>query len=566
MYNYHMLRFTFFLGVLLFININQAQAEVITDFSAEYTVQADATVDVVETINYDFEGADKHGIFRTLEKKHPQAPTEWYKNRYIDIKVLSVTRDGKTEPFIVTDSSAESEIKIGDPNSIITGSHIYKINYELVGALSYGNSGAEFYWNVTGNDWLVPINQATALVRTEPAEILLDNQACYQGYFGSDDSCTNLDKIGQVVMFTASDLQSGEGLTIASELNSSLITLVTTEKISFLPIGFILALLWLLFAGYRVYNFRTEAKTNLPVIAQYEPYEKYLPMYTGVLFDGVLDPRDITAGILFLAEQGFIKIKKTEKKVLLFITVDDYEITLLRPVSQMPTQFLQKVSGLLFSLSDTPPKTVMLSNLASKRVENSSLIRSLNENLKQDLLKSGFNVASWPKFGWYLIFVPVVIFAIFAILETIESAVVLLVFMFIPTIFLIVFTVLARRTRKGYEVLNHLQGFKLFLSVTDKERFNFHNAPEKSPELFMKYLPYAVALGVEEKWAKVFANITIPQPDWYEGGSLHSFSAVALTNDLGAFSNTFSSSSGTSGSSGGGSSGGGGGGGGGGSW
>ena len=119
---------------------------------------------------------------------------------------------------------------------------------------------------------------------------------------------------------------------------------------------------------------------------------------------------------------------------------------------------------------------------------------------------------------------------------------------------------------KGYEALNHLEGFKLFLTVTDKERFEFHNAPAKSPQLFMEYLPYAIALGVEKEWAKVFSDITIPQPDWYSGGSVAAFSATDFTSDISAFSSSFSSSSGTSGSSGGGGVGGGGGGGGGGSW
>ena len=74
------------------------------------------------------------------------------------------------------------------------------------------------------------------------------------------------------------------------------------------------------------------------------------------------------------------------------------------------------------------------------------------------------------------------------------------------------------------------------------------------------------AFGVEEEWAKVFKDVTIPSPDWYEGGNAASFSAVSLTNSLGAFSSSFVASSGSSPSSGGGSAGGGAGGGGGGSW
>jgi len=124
-----------------------------------------------------------------------------------------------------------------------------------------------------------------------------------------------------------------------------------------------------------------------------------------------------------------------------------------------------------------------------------------------------------------------------------------------------------RRTVKGYEAKQHILGFKEFLSVTDKERFDFHNAPEKSPEQFMEYLPYAVALGVEDKWAEVFNDITIATPDWYDGGTANSaFVASSLVHDIGAFSSSFTSSSGTSPSSGGGSAGGGAGGGGGGSW
>lgn len=123
-----------------------------------------------------------------------------------------------------------------------------------------------------------------------------------------------------------------------------------------------------------------------------------------------------------------------------------------------------------------------------------------------------------------------------------------------------------RRTQKGYEALDHLKGFKLFLEMTDRDRFAFHNAPQKSPEQFMEYLPYAIAFGVEKAWAKVFEGFTIPNPDWYDGGNVSSFSPTNLSSSLGAFSSAFATSSGASASSGGGSSGGGAGGGGGGSW
>jgi len=561
-----MFRCFFILVTLFFTNIGFVHAEVISDFSVDYVVRSDAVVEVTETITYDFEGQNRRGIFRTLEKKHPQPSTEWYKNWYVDVEVLSVNKGGLSEKFVISDSNKDLEIKIGDPNKTITGPHEYEITYLLTGAISYGDAGAEFYWNVTGNDWPVAIGNVKATVRSAVDNIITGSNACYEGRHGSTDPCGNIEKFSNQVTFTASNLRSGEGLTIATELNPDVIAFLTTEKVSYLPLGFIFATLLLLFFGYKVYRFRAEFKIDLPVIAQYEPYKDYLPMYTGVLYDGRLDPKDITAGIIYLAEQGFIKIKKTEKKVLLFITTTDYEITLLRPVTEIPTDFLQRLMGLMFDSFDSPQKTVMLSSLIKNRVRNAKLIRLLQSDLKKDLIENDFTIKKWPKFGWYLIALPTIPFIFFSVTGSIEKAIILDFFIFIPFMVMIILLLVAKRTKKGYEVLNHLEGFKLFLSVTDKERFEFHNAPSKNPEMFMKYLPYAIALGVEKEWAKVFEDIAIPKPDWYDGGNINTFSATALTSDIGAFSSSFTASSGTSGSSGGGSSGGGGGGGGGGSW
>jgi uncharacterized membrane protein len=130
---------------------------------------------------------------------------------------------------------------------------------------------------------------------------------------------------------------------------------------------------------------------------------------------------------------------------------------------------------------------------------------------------------------------------------------------------------MSKKTPLGAETKDDILGFKLFLSVTEKDRLDFHNAPERSPEQFMEFLPYAIALGIENKWAAQFASIYIPEPSWYHGGVHGPFLASAFVSDLSHFSGSVSSSftsasRGGSGSGGGGSSGGGFGGGGGGSW
>ena len=135
-------------------------------------------------------------------------------------------------------------------------------------------------------------------------------------------------------------------------------------------------------------------------------------------------------------------------------------------------------------------------------------------------------------------------------------------------------------TRIGRMMLDKIEGFKLFLSVTEKDRLNLLNPPEQTPELFEKYLPYALALGVEQAWAEQFAEVIAGasvgeaahySPSWYSGSAWHPSNIGGFADSLGSsFSSAVSSSSTAPGSSsgggGGGSSGGGGGGGGGGGW
>ena len=145
----------------------------------------------------------------------------------------------------------------------------------------------------------------------------------------------------------------------------------------------------------------------------------------------------------------------------------------------------------------------------------------------------------------------------------------------------IIFSVyMPSRTLEGVLAKEHILGLKEYLTVAEKARLEFHNAPEKGPDLFEKLLPFAMALGVEKNWAKQFENIYNTKPAWYNDSSTSTFNSLSLVNNLRSFSSeansTFvsipaSSSSGSSSWSGGsgfsgGSSGGGGGGGGGGSW
>jgi len=131
-------------------------------------------------------------------------------------------------------------------------------------------------------------------------------------------------------------------------------------------------------------------------------------------------------------------------------------------------------------------------------------------------------------------------------------------------------------TLLGRKVLDKIEGFRMYLSTAEKDRLNYFTPVEKTPELFEKYLPFAFALNVEQKWSEQFSDVLAKaaleqnySPAWYSGAGWNGFDASGFTSSFGSsFSGAISSSSTAPGSSSGsgGSSGGGGGGGGGGGW
>jgi uncharacterized protein (TIGR04222 family) len=145
---------------------------------------------------------------------------------------------------------------------------------------------------------------------------------------------------------------------------------------------------------------------------------------------------------------------------------------------------------------------------------------------------------------------------------------------------LVVFVLLMRRpTMRGRQLLDEMSGFREYLEIAEKDELNLRNPPDKTPQLFEAYLPFALALGVEQEWAERFESVFARMqgqdhagynPSWYSGSWSNvdmGGTAKSLSSGLGgAISSSMSPPGSSSGSGGGGSSGGGGGGGGGGGW
>lgn len=553
------------------------QGERIEQFDANIQVQKDASLAVTETIHYVFpEGQERHGIYRDIPLNG------------ISISHISVT-DEKGAPYTFTTSKqgGTEDIKIGDAAVTVTGAHTYILQYTVTGAIRYFKTYDEVYWNATGNDWNYPIVHSTQKVSI-PAAVSQNalQSYCYSGTIGSTADCnsgitTNAVDGQTVVSFDNNTrfLNPAEGITVAVGFPKGTVFEPTTWQKFVMALQqhielilSIIAFIAAVFFSLRYWmKYGRNAKDSSVIIPQYDVPDGLHPSEVGAVMDKQAKNKSISAELIQLAIKGYIKIEKLEKGF--FSWYGDYNITLLKDVASDNDQLDVILLQGLFTKGITAGQTVTLSDLRGsfyrtansfKKAVDDSMAQKQYFKKKPAVMRTiGITIGTLGLF--------IVIF-ISAFLASIFSE-----FYFIPILILTVIVVAiciynsTGRTVQGVEAKEYILGLKEYLQIAEKDRINFHNAPEKKPEVFEAFLPYAMVLGVEKSWAKEFEGIYVTPPTWYSDPSMRQFNTFALMNSFNSFNTasaaSFASpSSSSSGSGGGGFSGGGSGGGGGGSW
>jgi len=513
---------------ILFLSAQLIHAEEINTFHSDLVINSDASIIVTETIEYNFEDNQKRGIFRNIPYTFNVIDMNNKDAVYqMDIELISVTRNGLEENYQLENKPGYFSVRIGNENIFISDLHTYEITYMVTGALRYFDDYDELYWNVTGNEWEVPINKASASIST--STIQFKNSACYAGEFGSVNTCERIKQGDTEIIFSENNLSIGEGLTVASSFDKGLVPNVQNrggnQSMMFIFIfPFIFA--FLLKIGIEIK--KRKHFYNQPVVTEFEPLKNLNPIFTGYLMDTSFDPRDISAGIIYMAQQGYLTITHIPKENM--FSAEDFLFDLNTDVYEQNEPLpkdMEFIISILFQ-EDTSSAVIPHRKLSDIRKKRGNKIYEKEEAKKyivNELMEKNF-------------------------LEKIS-------FLGFST---------HRLTKEGWNIHYYLKGFRRFLSMTEKERYAFFNNPtEMKGEEFMEYLPYAIAFGVEKKWALQFKHITIDDTSWYRGSSHES---LLLANSLRNITHTVMSNTSTqsSGSGGGGSSGGGSGGGGGGSW
>ncbi|HET6546086.1 MAG TPA: DUF2207 domain-containing protein [Rhodanobacteraceae bacterium] len=612
--------------------------ERILDYHADISIAADAGLTVTEHIRVQAEGDRiRHGIYRDFPTRYRDP----YKNAYrVDFDVTGATRDGEREDWHTEAKSNGVRIYLGSADTLVdAGDHEYTLSYRTRRQMGYFADHDELYWNVTGNGWIFPIDQASATVRLPgavPASAL--KAFGFTGPQGSQEhALTTKVEAGGADYRTTRGLGAEEGLSVVLEFPKGTVAepdrwqrlrwlLRDNLKLTVGLIG--LLLLWLYYGwAWNRYGRDPAAGVLMPL---YEPPQGDSPAALRYVRDMGYDKTCFSAAVLGLAAKGHLDIRQDAADVITLTRKDGGTATLTADEKAFEAALFEGVDSLRLTQSSSVRARMQAADKAlAKALSNGyekkyflthgkTLLPGLAISLVSlvpifvgagDQVGAAVFISVWLtgwSFGTYMLVSAAMqttrqargvlakagsVFTWLFALPFIGGELAGLVFFgfvtgfaYIPVFLALIGTnvlfahLMKAPTRDGARLLDGINGFRWYLGVAEKQELDSRYRPESRPDLFSAWLPYALALGVEQAWAERFTNalsaaqLEAARPSWYSGGSslasggLAGFTSSMSSSLSSAISSASTSPGSGSGGGGGGGSGGGGGGGGGGGW
>lgn len=637
-----MLKRLIFAGLLCAMTLAGAGArERITRFVSDVDVQRNGDLLVTETIAVAAEGdAIRHGILRDFPTTYRAKDGSRVQ---VGFDVLAIERDGAPENYATERLGNGIRIRIGRADRTLNvGRHEFVIKYRTTRQIGFFKGFDELYWNATGTGWTFPIELAEARI-TLPERVAFTQTALYTGPDGARGKDTEIveQQPGRIVFRTTKGLPYRNGLTVAAAWPKGVVAPPTQmQKLQSLfadrpgaqaaIFGGALVVLFY-FTAWLLVGRDPRRGTIIPLFAPPQGMSAAAVRYVDTM---TYDNRCFAAAVVGLGVNGHIKLTSTG---------DDGEIKQIK--SDKPVDDSERaVEECLFKQHPS----VRLDQSDSDAINDAKLAlwRALSKAYGGKLFKDN---RLWSFIGFFASAAVVALIGHAFVANYCSGGPGMTAGMVVPLIPIMIGTVVVRSgwrrgggggllrmagglllaglfaafgvflawakapnlgalmpafaafalaplaalgfhwlqapSKIGRQVMDQIEGFKLYLGVAEKDRLNFVNPPKETPELFERFLPYAIALDVQNAWAKRFAGVLAAAAA--SGAAVATWCGdrrwrddpVGFAERLGDdFSNTIAAAStppgssgggsddSDSGSSGGGSSGGGGGGGGGSGW
>ncbi len=309
-----------------------AQRELaIEHFDAAIHVQADAAIDVTETIEVRFTGS-WNGLYRTIPVTYHTPQGFNWTLRLDDVRATD--QDGHA---LRLESSRERhyiKYKIWVPGAQ-DATRTVVLHYRARNGLRFFEDHDELYWNVTGDEWDVPLGAATAQIDL-PTGASGIRSIAFNGVYGSTDRDAKIDRDGTSLRINMPhELGYHEGLTVVVGWDKGVVTPPSTadKVMGFLAANWPLAIpIPVFLLAFITWRRRGRDPEGLPIAVQYEPPKGLTPGEAGVLVDNSADMRDITATLVDLAVRGYLRIEeRDDRKLLGLIGSREYVLHKLTP-------------------------------------------------------------------------------------------------------------------------------------------------------------------------------------------------------------------------------------------
>src|SRR5579872_3622926 len=502
----------------------------ISHFEDAIIVNTDGSALVNETITLVFVG-EWHGIHRTIPIEYPGPDGT---NFQLFVNVVSITdENGVKLKYDSSASGAHRDLKIYIPNAVNT-TRTLQIAYRVRNGTRFFDQYDEFYWNVTGNDWPVPIDHASAIVHfPENAAGSLRAQA-FTGLYGSISHEATAEVNGANVRFeTTGPLPMRGGLTSDIYIPKGILQQPgpLTRASWFLRSNpLVLLPPWAVVVMFCLWWFKgRDPNPGLSVAPMYEPPVDMSPAEVGSLIDDKVNPRDITSTIVDLAVRGFVKIEETVDQGLIFHH-KDYIFHLLIP--------RQKWTGL------APHERVMLENIFAGDVAEARLsslknrfytaIPVIRDDIMSALRRKGMYLIDPDSANAYMLggaaltAAPFILLAVTGAADVFGSVPLAVVTIAIAALIVWLFgRQMTCKTLKGARTRVSILGFEEFMNRVDADRIK-----RMPPDTFERFLPFAMALGVEHHWAQAFAGIVKDPPSWYVSPTGVMFNPILFSSTM----------------------------------
>ena len=605
--------------------------EHILRYVSDVQVQKDSAIEVTETIDVRAEHVHIiHGIYRDFPTRYRGPHGTQF---HVGLTLHGATLDGSPVPASVTPAGNGIRIKLGDADTeVAEGEHEYVIRYRATRLIGRFKDFDELYWNATGTKWIFSIDVAEARIRL-PEPVKFGQRHVYTGPEGA--TATNAEVVaerpGEIIFRTTQPLGSYEGLTVAAAFPKGVVAQPSTGSRALdlvsdygPPLLGLLSLIGL--CAFYYFAWKRAGRDPRPgtVVPIFAPPDDLTPAAMRYVTKMGADNRTFAAALVDMGVRGHIRMSEEDPG---WFSSTKVRLERLPSTDPLP----QDEQAALGAICE-PGESILMEQKSYKTFQSakkalSDVLKSKYDDklFKRNLGWAGaglliFAAVFWltcaavaaATYGEVMWQIGVVIgsllvtallwlafhestagkclltlvgFAAMAIAFVVGMPVLnaalnsgwwlpLVLPLLAAPIVLSAFWWMAAPTKEGRAVLDHIAGFKQYLTITERERLDRMTQPRDTPELFEKYLPYAIALGVENRWAERFAGVLAAASAqgqqglaWYSGSSSPWSNPTGFVDSVGSsLSSAVGSASTSPGSSGGGSSGGGGGGGGGGGW